>query len=68
MCMSMCTCVYMRALLQQGAHFFQTCVPIGCILFERSNITRESTRIVFRTDNYEGALYKRSPYFVESKL
>ena len=30
--------------------------------------TRESTRIVFRTDHYEGTLYQRSPYFVGSKL
>ena len=30
--------------------------------------TRESTRIVFKTDRYEGSLYKRSPYFVGSKL
>ena len=30
--------------------------------------TRNSMRIVFKTDNYEGSLYKRSPYFVGSKL
>ena len=30
--------------------------------------TRQSNRIVFKTDNYEGPLYKRSPYFVGSKL
>ena len=30
--------------------------------------TRESTRIVFKTDRYEGSLYNRSPYFVGSKL
>ena len=30
--------------------------------------TRESNRIVFKTDNYEGSLYKHSPYFVGSKL
>ena len=30
--------------------------------------TRNSTCMVFKTDNYEGALYKRSPYFVGSKL
>ena len=30
--------------------------------------TRNSRRIVFRTDTYEGSLYKRSPYFVGSKL
>ena len=30
--------------------------------------TRESNRIVFKTDSYEGSLYKRSPYFVGSKL
>ena len=30
--------------------------------------TRNSRRIVFRTDNYEGRLYKRSPYFVGSNL
>ena len=30
--------------------------------------TRISRRVVFRTDNYEGSLYKRSPYFVGSKL
>ena len=34
--------------------------------FPRS--TRESRRIVFRTDSYEGGLYKRSPYFQGSKL
>ena len=33
-----------------------------------SRNTRQSNRIVFKTDNYEGALYKRSPYFVGSKL
>ena len=30
--------------------------------------TRVSRRIVFKTDNFEGALYKRSPYFVGAKL
>ena len=30
--------------------------------------TRLSTRIVFKTDAYEGTLYKRCPYFVCSKL
>ena len=30
--------------------------------------TRRSNRIVFKTDTYEGTLYKRSPYFVGSKL
>ena len=30
--------------------------------------TRESNRIVFKTDGYEGSLYKRSPYFVGAKL
>ena len=30
--------------------------------------TRRSTRRVFRTANYEGALYKRSPYYVGAKL
>ena len=30
--------------------------------------TRRSTRIVFRTDNYEGTLYKRSPYFQGCKF
>ena len=30
--------------------------------------TRESTRTVFKTDRYEGGLYKRSPYFVGAKL
>ena len=30
--------------------------------------TRQSTRIVFRTDKYEGGIYKRSPYFVGTKL
>ena len=30
--------------------------------------TRESNRIVFKTDRYEGSLYKRSPYFVGAKL
>ena len=29
---------------------------------------QERTRIVFRTDNYEGVLYKSSPYSVGSKL
>ena len=29
---------------------------------------RESVRLVFKTDQYEGALYKRSPYFIGSKL
>ena len=35
-------------------------------LFPRN--TRISRRIVFKTDRYEGTLYKRSPYFVGSKL
>ena len=30
--------------------------------------TRFSRRIVFKTDSKEGALYKRSPYFVGAKL
>ena len=30
--------------------------------------TRGSNRIVFKTDHYEGTLYKRSPYFLGSKL
>ena len=30
--------------------------------------TRRSNRIVFRTDNYEGTLYKRSPYFQGCKF
>ena len=30
--------------------------------------TRRSARTVFKTANYEGSLYKRSPYFVGSKL
>ena len=30
--------------------------------------TRRSTRIVFRTDNYEGTLYKRGPYFQGCKF
>ena len=30
--------------------------------------TRGSTRIVFKTDQYEGTLYKRSPYFLGAKL
>ena len=30
--------------------------------------TGESKRVVFKTDHYEGTLYKRSPYFVGSKL
>ena len=30
--------------------------------------TRESVRIVFKTDQYEGTLYKRSPYFVGTRL
>ena len=30
--------------------------------------TRRSKRIVFRTDNHEGTLYKRSPYFKGCKL
>ena len=30
--------------------------------------TRESNRIVFKTDSFEGTLYKRSPYFVGTKL
>ena len=30
--------------------------------------TRGSARILFKTANFEGALYKQSPYFVGSKL
>ena len=30
--------------------------------------TQRSTHIVFRTDSDEGSLYKRSPYFVGTKL
>ena len=30
--------------------------------------TRESNRIVFKTDGYEDSLYKCSPYFVSAKL
>ena len=30
--------------------------------------TRRSNKIVFKTDSYEGTLYKRSPYFVGTKL
>ena len=30
--------------------------------------TGASTRIVFKTDHYEGTLYKRSPYYVGTKL
>ena len=30
--------------------------------------TRRSTRLVFKTDSKEGTLYKRSPFFVGSKL
>ena len=30
--------------------------------------TRVSKRIVFKTESYEGTLYKRSPYFVGTKL
>ena len=30
--------------------------------------TAESVRIVFKTDQYEGTLYKRSPYCIGSKL
>ena len=30
--------------------------------------TRISRRIVFKTDAYEGTLYKKSPYFVGAKL
>ena len=30
--------------------------------------TRRSNRIVFKTDQYEGTLYKRSPYFVGTRL
>ena len=29
---------------------------------------RNSRRIVFKTDGYQGSLYKRSPYFVGSNL
>ena len=31
-------------------------------------ITRGSQRVVFKTDHYEGTLYKRSPYFIGTKL
>ena len=30
--------------------------------------TRVSDRIVFKTDQFEGTLYKRSPYFIGSKM
>ena len=30
--------------------------------------TRGSKRIVFKTEHYEGTLYKRSPYFLGAKL
>ena len=30
--------------------------------------TRVSRRIVFKTDGYQGGLYKRSPYFVGCNL
>ena len=30
--------------------------------------TRESNRIVFKTDSYKGTLYKRSPYFICAKV
>ena len=30
--------------------------------------TRASNRFVFKTDHYEGTLYKRSPYFLGAKL
>ena len=30
--------------------------------------TRRSTRTVFKIANYQGELYKRSPYFVGAKL
>ena len=30
--------------------------------------TRVSRRILFKTDSYQGSLYKRSLYFVESNL
>ena len=30
--------------------------------------TRQSKRIVFKTDRYEGIVYKRSPYFIGVKL
>ena len=30
--------------------------------------TRESTRFTFKTDSFEGALYKRSPYFIGAKM
>ena len=36
-----------------------------CVLVE---YRLKSRRIVFKTDNYEGTLYKRSPYFVGAKL
>ena len=35
-------------------------------VFQRN--TRQSTRMAFKTANYQGTLYKRSPYFVGSKL
>ena len=31
-------------------------------------ITSGSQRVVFKTDHYEGTLYKRSPYFIGTKL
>ena len=37
------------------------------IMYKKSK-DRESKRIVFKTDQYEGALYKRSPYYVGCKL
>ena len=30
--------------------------------------TRRSVRMVFKTSNYEGTLYKRSPYFVGARV
>ena len=33
-----------------------------------ANDTRNSRRIVFKTDSKEGGLYKRSPYFIGTKL
>ena len=37
-----------------------------CKVFPRN--TRESGRVVFKTDRFEVTLYKRSPYFVGTKL
>ena len=35
-------------------------------IFARNS--RGSDRIVFKTDQYEGTLYKRSPYFLGTKM